>query len=151
MIKTFRGILADGGQDQIWLSTKKGKIGYKIVKFELMAARPMQIDSEHIVQVFKASQSNVPTGTSVTVDFSDNTVLAAGTLSNETTGNQYPVDMITIFDNEVFNQDIFVTHTDVSGAGACNYYIELETINLSDNATLVSTLSDVRLNPQVGA
>ena len=30
MIKTFRGILADGDQNKIRLTTKKGKIGYKI-------------------------------------------------------------------------------------------------------------------------
>jgi len=33
VVKTFRGLLADGGQDRIRLSTIKGKVGYKIAKF----------------------------------------------------------------------------------------------------------------------
>ena len=58
----------------------------------------------------------------------------------------------TIFEQEIFNQDIYITHQD-SGAGtlAVNYYIELETMSLTDNAATVSTLRDIRLNPQVGA
>ena len=34
MIKTYRGNLADGGQDRIRLKTLKGEIGYKIIKFQ---------------------------------------------------------------------------------------------------------------------
>ena len=33
MIKTFKGTIADDGQDKIRLSTKKGKIGYRIIHF----------------------------------------------------------------------------------------------------------------------
>jgi len=54
-----------------------------------------------------------------------------------------------IFDREVFNQDIYITN----GAGdsaslGVNYYLELETINMTDNAAAVSTLRDIRLNPE---
>ena len=54
MVKTFRGILADGGVDRIRLSTKKGKIGYRIVKLQLF---PHDIDGsssmEDLIQVWK--------------------------------------------------------------------------------------------------
>ena len=33
----YKGILADGGQDRIKLSTKQGKVGYKLVKLELIS------------------------------------------------------------------------------------------------------------------
>ena len=143
-IKSFRGLLVDGGQDQISLHTNDGSTGYRIVKFELMANRPMQVDSEHIVQIFSVKQSNIPTGTTVFVDFNEQTLLAAANLSNETTGQQFPINMVTIFDNMTFNQDIYVTHTDVLGAGACNYYIELEQIKLSLDENTVATLKDIR-------
>ena len=143
-IKSFRGLLVDGGQDQISLHTNDGSTGYRIVKFELMANRPMQVDSEHIVQIFSVKQSNIPTGTTVFVDFNEQTLLAAANLSNETTGQQFPINMVTIFDNMTFNQDIYVTHTDVLGAGACNYYIELEQIKLDLNENTVATLKDIR-------
>ena len=144
MNKTFKGKLKDGGQDRIRLSTNQGLVGYRIVKFELMAGRPMQLDGEHIVQVFTREQTNVPTGTSVTVDYHDPLLLACGIISNETTGHQYPVNLVTFFDNKTVNQDIFVTHTDVSGSGECNYYIELELIKLSLDESTVATLKDMR-------
>ena len=48
------------------------------------------------------------------------------------------------FDKMVFNQDIYVTHTDNSSAGFINYYIELEQIKLDTNANTVATLKDMR-------
>ena len=146
MIKTFRGLLEDGEQEKIRLSTKKGKIGYRIVKFELFANTPGTTDYESVMKIFKVLQTSV-TGT---VDFSDGNLLAACYLE----GNQnthYIDGLTTIFDREIFNQDIYITHIEVDGNLACNYYLELETINMTDNAAAVSTLRDIRLNPQVGA
>jgi hypothetical protein len=150
MIKTFRGIIADGGQDRIRLSTKKGKIGYRIVKFQIFFEQPGVDSQDSIVQLWKIKQASVSTGNS-TVDFADGNLLgvaqivqAASVLYQTTTG---PI----IFDREIFNQDIYVTHTDQESTYRCNYYLELETMTLSDNATVVSTLRDIRLNPQVGA
>ena len=144
MIKTFRGQLADGGQDQIWLSTKKGKIGYRIVKFQIFP-RNFNVDDEYNISVWKVLQTTLVT----THDFSNSTLLASGyieTVSGATEG----LNPIVVFDQEIFNQDIYITLKS-QGAGSCNYYLELETIAMTDNATLVSTLSDIRLNPQVGA
>ncbi len=146
MIKTFRGLLTDGDQNRIRLSTKKGKIGYKIVKFQIMSnlTQSGTATIDHVVKVFKVFQTTVPT-TGDTVDLSDGNLLACALLSQGTSYGEFSDKVI--FEQEVFNQDIYVTHTDNDGTDSCNYYIELETINMTDNATAVSTLRDIRLNP----
>ena len=49
-----------------------------------------------------------------------------------------------IFDNEVVNQDIYVTHTDETATLACNYYIEMEVIPLDDKGAEYMTIKDLR-------
>ena len=52
-----------------------------------------------------------------------------------------------IFDNAVFNQDLFIYVTDTKGAAGaaqCNYYIELETMPLSDIESTKLTLQSLR-------
>lgn len=147
MIKTFRGLLDDGEQDRIRLSTKKGKIGYKIIKFELFPKTPGAASAEHVVKVYKISQATIDGN----VDFSDGNLLAAGFTNNYSDATAYNLTQYTIFEQEVFNQDIFVTHKDMATGEECNYYLEVEAFTLSDNAAAVSTLRDIRLNPQVGA
>ena len=143
MIKTFRGILADGAQDRIRLSTKKGKIGYQIVNLEIIGNKPgLSNPVESLIAIWKVEQTSTPT----TIDFSDGNLLAVALWTmGETT---YSHDLVIIFDNEVFNQDVYVTHVDIQGAEACNYMLKLETQTLTDNANAVSTLRDIRLNPQ---
>jgi len=51
---------------------------------------------------------------------------------------------VVIFDSEIFNQDIYLTHTDTGGAVACNYYIELEVIPLDDAGAEYATVKDLR-------
>ena len=147
MIKTFRGRLTDDSQNRVRLSTKKGKIGYKILKFEIMPQLPHSVQQVSVVQVFKVDQSANISGT---VDFSDGNLLAAaigyfGTFSDPQQTS------ITMFEQEIFNQDIYVTHVYVKSNQACNYYLELEVVSLTDNAAAVSTLRYIRLNPQAGA
>ena len=143
MIKTFRGLLTDGEQDRIRLSTKKGKIGYKIVNLEIIGNKPGASNPvESLIAIWKIKQ----TSTSSTIDFSDGNLLAVALWTmGETT---YSHDLVIIFDNEVFNQDVFVTHVDIQGSEACNYMLKLETMPLTDNAAAVSTLRDIRLNPE---
>jgi hypothetical protein len=151
MIKTFRGIIEDGGQDKIRLSTKKGKIGYKIIKFDLFPHRPGGTSHvESVMQIFKVDQTaNLTTANSI-VDFADGNLLAAAYLTDDVNNASGPLQVV-MFEQEVFNQDVFITHTDEGGSAKCNYYLELEAMTLSDNAAAVSTLRDIRLNPQVGA
>jgi len=142
MIKSFRGIIEDGGQNTIVLHTNDGSTGYRIVKFELFANNPGTQSQESVVQIFKTEQASVPT-LNPTVDFSDNTLVGVAYYHGGTgTGDSY--DMVVVFDNEIFNQDIFVTHTEGNGTQAVNYYIELEQIKLDMNANTVATLKDIR-------
>jgi len=53
--------------------------------------------------------------------------------------------MTIIFDKEIFNQDIYITHTEAAGSAlACNYYIELEQVKLDLSENTVATLKDIR-------
>jgi len=142
MIKTYRGLLTDtspGNQNRIRLSTIKGKMGYKIVKFQIITELPGATQVEFIVKVYKEEQTTVDGA----INFSDSTLLAAaeyGANDNGWTTGSHAV----IFDNEVFNQDIYITGIDVNGSYNVNYYLELEVIPLDDAGAEYTTLKDMR-------
>ena len=140
-IKTFRGLVASGAQDTIVLHTNDGSVGYRIVKFILMPNAPMNADAEHVVKIYKTSQ----TAFTATVDFSDNRLLGAGQMANATSGYYNTAYDQVFFDNEIFNQDIYITHVDGQGGNdPVNYFIELEQIELDLNENTVATLKDIR-------
>ena len=139
-IKSFRGKIANDTIDTIVLHTNTGSTGYRIVKFQLMGLSE-NIDYETTVKVFKIPQD--ATALTAEIDFSDNTLLAAGIYGDSTSGSVQS-DQTVIFDNEIFNQDIYVCHKAVSGSTAINYYIELEQIRLDLNENTVATLKDIR-------
>ena len=139
MIKTFRGLIADGAQDTIVLHTNDGSTGYRIVKFQVMQDEPGQESAEHTLKIYKVSQTTIDNK----VDFSDNTLLGVA-LWHKHSGVTYPSDNSVIFDQEVFNQDIYVTHEDTDGSGPANYYIELEQVKLDLTENTVATLKDIR-------
>jgi len=146
MSKTFRGIIGSAGVNLIRLSTKKGKIGYRIINFQIMPTK-INLTIENVMKIYKTVQAS---GSS-NIDFADGNLLAAAILKVGS-GSTEGLTLHTIFEQEIFNQDIYITSSDEGGGNlSCNYYLELETINMTDNATLVSTLRDIRLNPQVGA
>jgi len=134
--------MVDEGQDKINLHTGDGSTGYRIVKFEMAANSPGSQSQESVMQIFKVLQTTI---TSV-VDYSDPTLLGNGYYSDSSSGTQGTGKYITIFDQEIFNQDIYITHVDVNGVAPCNYYLELEQIKLSDNENTVATLKDIRAN-----
>ena len=138
MIKTYRGSLANGGEDQLRLSTIKGKVGYQITKFQIVGAAPGAITQEAVVQIFKSSTT--PSGT---VNFSDSDLLAVAVWRMDAQSTTAASQTI-IFDQEVFNQDIFIGATDTHGGSACNYYLELEVIPLDDAGAEYTTLKDLR-------
>jgi len=140
VVKSFRGKIADNGIDTITLHTNTGSTGYRIIKFQLFAAAPGTSDVEHIVKIYKIPQTTADG----LVDFSDNTLLGVAFLPGKAT--EFQQDDIVIFDNEIFNQDIYVTHADVGGAPGSdvNYYIELEQVKLDLNENTVATLKDIR-------
>ena len=139
-IKSFRGKMSNNTIDTVVLHTNTGSTGYRVVKFDIFPVDPFKDDYESIVQIFKIPQ----TATSDEVDFSDNTLLAAAMHSSRGGAESYPEDKFVLFDNEIFNQDIYVTYNDQKTNSGCNYYIELETIKLDLNENTVATLKDIR-------
>ena len=139
MIKTFRGLLEDGGQDHIRLQTIKGKVGYKINKFQIMPNEPGTDTLEAVVKIYSQEQSTIDGK----VNFTDSDLLGAAYYQDS---NAIDADSSTIiFDTEIFNQDIFVTYKEISTtAEPCNYYIELEVIRLTDSDAEFTTLKDIR-------
>ena len=139
VVKTFRGLLATGGQDRIRLQTIKGKVGYKIIKLEVIGNTPGAADYESVTKVWKQEQTTI----NATIDFGDSDLLAAAFWSGASQANLYPDDQNVIFDQETFNQDIYITQQCRQG-GAVNYYLELEVIPLDDAGAEYTTLKDMR-------
>ena len=141
-IKSFRGLLAQDAVDIVTLHTNTGSTGYRIVKFKLMphlfGAGSGELES--IVKIYKTPQSSADEY----IDFSDNTLLAAAIINNESNADSYPTVLTTVFDNEIFNQDIYVTAVDTESSSATNYYIELETVKLDLSESTVASLKDIR-------
>jgi hypothetical protein len=144
VVKSFRGLLTDGGQDRIRLSTLKGKVGYRITKFQMMQSPATGSDRYSVVQIWKKEQATVST-TAAPVDFTNAELLGAGVATYDNTQPQLTQATI-IFDNQMFNQDIYITHTELSGGGICNYYIEMEVIPLSEQGAEYTTIKDLRVN-----
>jgi len=140
---SFRGLLADNGQERISLTTRNGKTGYKIVKFELMGNTPGAAlsDMEAVTKIYKTLQSTV----TAEINFSDNRLLAAGIYTQNSSSFNYPSSLQVVFDNEIFNQDIYITHQDLQNQ-PINYYIELEQMDLALDEAIVATLKDIRNN-----
>ena len=140
---SYRGMLTDGGQDEILLSTKKGEAGYRIVKFQILPESPGDVQQESVVQIWKVQQTTVPTS-AANIDFTSSVLLGAivgyyGAVASNNSQRQ-----TVIFDTEVFNQDIYVTHTDNASNQKVNYYLELEKIKLSDHEAMVATIQNIR-------
>ena len=140
-IVSFRGLIESGGQDIVPLQTNDGLTGYRIVKFEMMTPNSGTTDYEHTIQIWKTDQSGAVTAN---VDFSDNRLLAAGYIEGGAATNFIGNPLLTIFDNEIFNQDIYITHVDNKSTLPCNYYIELEQMKLDLSEQTVATLKDIR-------
>jgi FlaG/FlaF family flagellin (archaellin) len=139
VVKSYRGLLQDGDQERIRLGTNNGKTGYQIIKFQVMGNDPGLVTQESVVMVWKEEQSSV----SGVVDFSNSDLLATGlVLLHDSSAYQFTTDVI--FDNQVVNQDIFITHKDVDTGQPCNYYLELEVIHLSEMAAEYTILKDLR-------
>lgn len=140
-MKSFRAMMASETQDTIRLRTNNGSIGYKITKFQIMAEKSM-LDYEITAKIYKIKQPE-PLVAANEVDLSDNTLLAAafsGLSNGEVAGAK-----VIIFDNEIFNQDIFIQCQDNGGSNQnVNYYIELEQIKLDLNENTVATLKDIK-------
>jgi len=133
--------MTDGSQDRILLKTKEGLKGYRIIKLEVITENPGTTEYEHVVKIYKLKQTLPVTAD---INFSDNTLLAVGfTKGDELTYRSAGTTDI-IFDKEIFNQDIFISQVDTKDALSCNYYLELEAIELDLNESTVATLKNMR-------
>ena len=139
MIKSFRGLIVNGGSENISLQTRDGTTGYRIKKFEIMQNTPGAAGTELVCKVYTIPQTSIDG----VVDFSDNTLLAAAAYENDSGVGAGP-NVSIIFDNITFNQDITVTAVDVAGSQSTNYHIELEKIKLDLNEATVATLKNIR-------
>jgi hypothetical protein len=139
-IKSFRGQIASGETDTITLHTNDGSIGYRIIKFRMITPKPGTTDYEHIMKIWKVSGE----AADEEIDFNNNRLLGAGFNEGAAATNFQGNELSVIFDNEIFNQDIYITQFDAKSALACNYYIELEQIKLDLNENTVATLKDIR-------
>jgi hypothetical protein len=139
MIKTFRGKLEEDTQERIRLATIKGKVGYQIKAFQLMPEQPGISSAEHVCKLYITSQSTIDE----TVDFSDSNLLAVAYYQSEP--SSYSDWVAVVFDGEVFNQDIYITHADARQSDVpVNYYIELEVIPLTETGAEYTTIKDLR-------
>lgn len=141
-IKSYKGTIADGGQDELSLRTIRGMVGYRVVKFDIFPTLPGTESVESTVAIWTKEQSSVST-TTATIDFTDGNLVAVAMYhdsSSEATTAQTKI----VFDNQVFNQNIFVTHTDTNSNIPINYYIELETIPLTENQQSQITLASLK-------
>jgi len=139
-ILSYRGLMADGGQDTILLSTKKGEIGYRLIKFELLPNTPGDVNQDSTVQIFTVEQTAVAQN----IDFSNTTLLGAATYGSDDATYSNNDSRAVIFDHIIINQDIFVTHKDTAASESINYYIELEVIKLSEHDAMVTTIQSIR-------
>ena len=137
-IKSFRGNIKADTIDTIVLHTNNGSTGYKIKSLQVIGQQPSALDQESTFQIFTVAQ----TTPSSTIDFSDNTLIAAAFY--ETVGTSTLAENQTvIFDNVIFNQDIHITMKGTAST-SLNYHIELEQIKLDLNENTVATLKDIR-------
>ena len=139
-IKSFRNKLATGQQDTIRLSTNQGKIGYKVVKFQLISPNPGTDACELVGKVYTRTQNSVDRA----VNFANSELLAVAYYEDNISSHE-GMGTVVIFDNVKINQDIYVTVFDASTNNIdTNYYLELEQFNLSENEATVATLKDMR-------
>jgi hypothetical protein len=137
---SYKGKIEANTQEIIRLSTIQGKIGYRIRKLSIIGEEPGEETVELILKIYKIEQDTINN----TVDFSDDTLLGVAYLIDSSSTATVTADNI-IFDNEMFNQDIYVTAVDASGSNrATNYYLELEQFKLNDIETTMATLKDIR-------
>ena len=140
-VHSFRGLLTDGGQDEINLERQNLNLAYRIVKFEIMTHNPGTLDFENVVKIYRESQASIDG----VVDFSNTDLLGAGAASGDATSNNFPTHTTIIFDHTLFSRNIYVTNKEVSGnATSCNYYIELEEVPVSASALMQLKLGVAR-------
>ena len=133
-VHSFRGLLGDGGEDEINLERQNVNLAYRITKFQVMSNLPVTASGELIVKIYRESQSSITN----TVDFSDTDLLGVALFIHNDNYSNTQTEII--FDNVLFSRNIFVGYASGAGSNDCNYYIEIEEVPVS-----ASTLMQLKL------
>jgi len=124
---SFRGLLADGGQDKIRIEGATGEIAWRITKFQIIVNRPGDANGEHVVKIFTEKQTSITS----TINFDDASLLAAASMGASDQSYYYGSSPVIIFDNVLFTRNIYITHVDSNASESCNYHMELEEVKVS--------------------
>ena len=138
-VHSFRGLLADGGQDEINLERQDLNVAYRIVKLQIIGAEPGTQHAEHTVKIYKDEPSAIDNA----INFTDSSLLGMAYIQDNVS-EAYPSSIDIIFDNVLFSRNIFVTHEDTAGSEPCNYYIEIEEVPVSASALMQLKLGVAR-------
>ena len=124
-VYSFKGLISNGGQDEINLERQNVNLAYRIVKFQGIAKTPgAGAAGAHVLKVYRESQSSID----AVINFSTDTDLLAVVYYNANVAAGDNDSTIIVFDNILFSRNIFVTQSDTLGTSACNYYVELEEV-----------------------
>jgi len=121
-VHSFRGLLADGGQDEINLERQNVNLAYRIVKFQIMPEDPQTATQEIVAKIYREEQTSIDG----TVDFRNPDILGVALYAQHS--SSYTSFKTVIFDNTLFSRNIFVNVKDAVGAGGANWYVELEEV-----------------------
>ena len=123
-------MLFKGTQEKIRLKTMKGKIAYKITKFQLIANLPGTSDYEFVAKVTKIKDNSI-TGD---VDFTNSEFMAVAYLKGKGSAGDDGSTNKIIFDHEMTKQCIFLTisDNDATGSDNCHCYSELARFEIGD-------------------
>jgi len=134
-VHSFRGLLGDGGQDEINLERSNANVAYRIVKFQSLPAQPFNSTQESTVKIYRESQTSIDGA----IAFTDVDLLGAAIYKQHDTTNYMAYDSV-IFDNTLFSRNLYVTNYDAATGGSMNYYIELEEVPVG-----AATLMQIKL------
>ena len=126
-VHSFRGLLADGGQDEISIQGSVGEVAWRITKFEIMPTLTGSVDAELVAKIFRENQTSIDGD----IDFNNDELLGAVAFKIKQTDSRYGWGPTVIFDNALFVRNIFITAVDTEGSNVTNYYIELEEVKVS--------------------
>ena len=138
-VHSFRGLLADGGQDEINLERQNVNLAYRIVKFDIFAENPGTTGYEHVVKIYREEQTSIDG----VVNFSVSDLLACAYLQGHADSTSTEASLV-IFDNILFSRNIYVNHVDTDGATNCNYYLELEEVPVTAASLMQIKLGTAR-------
>ncbi len=124
-VHSFRGLLGDGGQDEINLERQNVNLAYRVLKFEGLPEKPFTLDQEDVLKIYREKQTSIDGE----INFDDQDLLAALAQKWLSANSLSGVSPTVIFDNILFSRNIYVTHKDVGAGGRTyNYYLEIEEV-----------------------